>query len=199
MVRAALLLVSLLASGCGIELEEGGRLKPLESTTVTEDLRSARPLPAGAVPTTAQLRDESFETGVGREGHLTSFPVDVTAGMVARGRERFSIYCAPCHGTEGEGEGPVVSRGFPESESLKTPRLSAMPPGYFVHVIDQGFGRMPSYDSIDGADRWAITAFIFSLQNRDATLMKEAVHDQPGVSGAEDGPPIGPPARGQGE
>lgn len=165
-MRVVLLLVSLLAAGCGIELEEGGRLKPYESTTVTDDLRSARMLPAGAVPTTAELRDESLKTGFGRDGFFAEMPSPVSAELVERGKERFLIYCAPCHGADGEGKGTVVSRGFPEPESLKTARLGAMPPGYFVRVIDRGFGSMPSYDTIDGSDRWAIAAFILRLQDR---------------------------------
>lgn len=174
-MRGTLLVVSLLAAGCGVELEEGGRLKPYESTTVTDDLRSARPLPAGVVPTTAEPGDESVETGVDRDGFLSEFPVGLSTQLIERGRERFLIYCAPCHGAEGRGDGAVVSRGFPEPESLQSARLRAMPPGYFVHVIDQGFGRMPSYDTIDGSDRWAIAAVILLLQDRDPTAPDEAI------------------------
>lgn len=166
-MRAALLLFSLLSSACGYELEEGARLKPLESTTAVADRGSARPLPEGAIPFDAELRSASFERGIGEGGFVTTFPMAVSSALLQRGEERFSIHCTPCHGADGEGRGPVVSRGFPVADSLKSVRLRTVPPGYVVNVITEGFGAMPSYEHIRPADRWAIAAFIMNLQGRD--------------------------------
>jgi mono/diheme cytochrome c family protein len=89
-----------------------------------------------------------------------------------RGRERFDIYCAVCHGRTGQGRGIVVERGFPAPPSLDIERLRRQPPGYFFHVITRGYGVMYSYaNRVDPDDRWAIAAYIRALQlSHHATL-----------------------------
>jgi len=87
------------------------------------------------------------------------------AALLARGRERFGIYCAVCHDASGHGRGVVPSRGFPQPPSLHEPRLRLAPSSYFVDVITNGHGVMYSYaDRVTPADRWAIAAYIRALQ-----------------------------------
>jgi mono/diheme cytochrome c family protein len=82
-----------------------------------------------------------------------------------RGRERYNIYCSPCHSQLGDGNGMIVQRGFSRPPSFHEPRLVDAPPGHFFHVITNGYGAMYSYASrIEPDDRWAIVAYIRALQ-----------------------------------
>jgi mono/diheme cytochrome c family protein len=92
-------------------------------------------------------------------------PPPATAALLARGRERFGIYCAPCHGYDGYGEGIVVARGFPHPPSFHQNRLRSAPPKLFFDTITNGYGAMYSYaDRVEPQDRWAIVAYIRALQ-----------------------------------
>ena len=82
-----------------------------------------------------------------------------------RGRERYDIYCSPCHGLTGEGDGMVVQRGYRRPPSFNVDRLRQAPPGHVYDVITNGFGAMPDYAAqIPVRDRWAIAAYIRALQ-----------------------------------
>jgi mono/diheme cytochrome c family protein len=82
-----------------------------------------------------------------------------------RGRERFEIYCSPCHGRTGLGDGMVVRRGYRRPPPFDLDRLRAAPVGHFFDVMTNGFGAMPDYAAqIKPADRWAIVAYIRALQ-----------------------------------
>lgn len=96
---------------------------------------------------------------------------EVTLALLERGRERYTIYCAPCHSAVGDGRGMIVQRGFPPPPSYHTDRLRAAPPQHFFDIITQGYGAMYSYaDRVPPRDRWAIAAYIRALQrSRDAT------------------------------
>jgi mono/diheme cytochrome c family protein len=96
----------------------------------------------------------------------------LTPQLLARGQERFHIYCAVCHGRTGKGNGEVVRRGFPAPPSYHLPRLRKAPIGHFYDVITNGYGAMYSYATrVEPADRWAIAAYIRALQlSYDAKL-----------------------------
>jgi mono/diheme cytochrome c family protein len=96
----------------------------------------------------------------------------VTAALLKRGRERFDIYCSPCHGLDGRGDGMVVTRGFPRPPSYFEPRLLAAPATTFYDAITKGYGVMYSYAArVEPRDRWAIVAYIRALQQaKRATL-----------------------------
>lgn len=104
--------------------------------------------------------------------YFDTLPFPVTADVMRRGRERFDIYCAACHGLLGNGEGMVVKRGLRQPPSYHIDRLRQAPAGYFFDVITNGFGVMPDYaDKIRAEDRWAIIAYIRALQlSQHATL-----------------------------
>ena len=92
-------------------------------------------------------------------------PFPVTRDVLDRGRQRFDIYCAPCHSRLGDGGGIVVQRGFRPPPSYHTDRLRKAPLGYFFEVMTYGFGAMPEYASqVPARDRWCIVAYIRALQ-----------------------------------
>lgn len=96
---------------------------------------------------------------------LTHPPPPVTLALLRRGRERFEIYCAPCHGYDGSGDGMIVQRGFPHPPSYHSERLREAPIQHFYDVITNGYGVMFSYAArVSPPDRWAIVAYIRALQ-----------------------------------
>ena len=94
------------------------------------------------------------------------------AQLLARGQERYGIYCSPCHGLSGNGDGMIVRRGFPAPPSYHSARLRAAPAKHFFDVITNGYGVMYSYAArVEPRDRWAIVAYIRALQeSRNAKL-----------------------------
>ncbi len=103
------------------------------------------------------------------------FPIAVTADVLSRGRERFDIYCSPCHDRTGSGHGMVVRRGFKQPPSLHVERLVQAAPGHFFDVMTNGFGAMPDYRSaVPVADRWAIVAYIRALQRSQRATLADA-------------------------
>jgi mono/diheme cytochrome c family protein len=143
------------------------RYKPLDSSTFFADGRSARPPVPGTVARGADgLRaDELLYTGKVGGTPSDAYPYPVTAAVLLRGQERYTIYCSPCHGATGAGDGMIVQRGFRRPASLADERLRAAPAGYFVDVITNGFGAMADYAAqVSPRDRWAIAAYVRALQ-----------------------------------
>ncbi len=107
---------------------------------------------------------------------LEYIPLQVTKEVIKRGQERFNIYCTPCHGKAGDGNGMIALRGLALRRppgNYHTDRLRKMPVGHFYDVITNGYGSMYSYASRiqDPKDRWAIVAYIRALQySRNAPL-----------------------------
>jgi len=169
--RPALLLGLLALAGCerGLhQMYDQPRYTPLAPSTLFADGNSARPQAAGTVPAAAGALAAASS---GRAGTLAggevpqARPLPVTAGLLARGRERFGIYCAPCHGAAGDGQGMIVQRGFPAPPSYHSERLREAPDRHFYEVISDGYGAMYGYaDRITPDDRWAIIAYIRALQ-----------------------------------
>ncbi len=103
---------------------------------------------------------------------VTTFPFKIDAAVMERGRERYDIFCSPCHGTTGLGNGMVIQRGFKTpAASHHIERLRLAPLGYWFDVITNGFGLMYGYAAqIPVHDRWAIIAYVRALQlSRNAT------------------------------
>ncbi|HJT06952.1 MAG TPA: cytochrome c, partial [Stellaceae bacterium] len=99
-------------------------------------------------------------------------PFPATAQVLERGQQRFNVYCSPCHGEAGDGNGMIVQRGFPRPPSYHIDRLRQAPSQHFYDVISNGYGAMYSYAArVAPADRWAIVAYIRALQaSQNATL-----------------------------
>ena len=145
---------------------------PLRESTFFNDERSARPLVEGTVARGHLRDDELLYTGKERGEDATVFPFHVDAAVMARGQERFNIYCAPCHGRTGQGDGMIVRRGYRRPPSLHQDRLRNAPAGHFFDVVTNGFGAMPDYAAqVRAEDRWAIIAYVRALQlSEHATL-----------------------------
>jgi mono/diheme cytochrome c family protein len=172
--RAVMMTVATIAlAGCRQDMHDQPRFKPLAESDFYADLRSARTPVEGTVARGQLHQDTYFYTGrIGNNpGDFLPFPV--SEEVLARGRERFNIFCAPCHSRLGDGNGFVPSRGFPRKPpSYHSERLRKAPLGYFFDVMSNGFGIMPDYASqIPPRDRWCIIAYIRALQlSQDATM-----------------------------
>jgi mono/diheme cytochrome c family protein len=141
------------------------KYQPLEGSQFFADQRASRPVPPDTVARGQLNVDEQFYTGKVGGKFADTFPMTVTRAMLDRGRERYEIYCSPCHDRTGSGRGMIVQRGFPRAASYHEPRLREAPPGYFFNAMTNGFGVMPSYATqIPADDRWAIVAYIRALQ-----------------------------------
>jgi hypothetical protein len=155
-----------LTTACRLDMQVQPRQNPLSRSDFYTDQRSERPPVEGTVAR-GQLREDTyFYTGkIGNNpGDVMPFPV--TKEILVRGRERFNIFCAPCHSRVGDGNGFVPSRGFARKPpSFHIARLQKAPLGYFYDVITEGFGIMPDYASqIPPRDRWDIVAYVRALQ-----------------------------------
>jgi mono/diheme cytochrome c family protein len=170
---AALVGVLLVLSACRLDMHVQPKYKPLAATDFFGDGRSARPVVEGTVAR-GQLRlDEQLYTGKVNGQLATTFPFAITRQDLERGRERYNIYCTPCHDATGTGRGVIVMRGFPEPPpSYHIDRLREAPVGHFFDVITNGLGGMYSYASrVTPEDRWRIVAYVRALQlSQSATL-----------------------------
>lgn len=157
---------ALLVCGCRRDMQDQPKYKPLARSRFFTDERSARPIPPGTIARDELDDIDSVHTGWASNGtFLEQIPVPVTRASLERGRERFNIYCSPCHGRLGDGNGMIAKRGFKWPANLHTDRLRAAPPGYVFQVISNGYGAMPDYgEQIDVQDRWAIVEYIHALQ-----------------------------------
>jgi mono/diheme cytochrome c family protein len=142
------------------------KLQPDEPTNLFANGTSSQ-VPVQDTVAQGFLRDDpELFTGKDAKGNdVTQFPFSITKQDMARGQERFNIYCAPCHGQLGNGEGVVVQRGFVQPPTFHQDRLRNAPVGHFYDVITNGLAPMPSYaNQIPPRDRWEIIAYIRALQ-----------------------------------
>ncbi len=166
---------TLVACGTGLSWQEMARqprYEPFEQSDFFPDGQSARPAVPGTMPRGLVQDDELLFTGKVGAADATVLPMPVDLELLERGQERFNIYCSPCHGQTGYGNGLVVQRGFSAPPSFHVDRLRAAPVGHYFNVITNGFGAMPSYgDEVQVRDRWAIIAYIRALQlSQNATI-----------------------------
>ncbi len=152
---------ALLLTGCDLSMTEQPKYAPESPSKFWANGTSARPIPAFTVAQGDLAREEAAKN-----------PPEVTLALLARGQQRFGMFCAPCHGVSGYGDGMVVQRGFPHPPSFYSQRLLAADVRHFYNVQTKGFGVMYAYaDRISEEDRWAIAAYIRALQvSQHATL-----------------------------
>ena len=159
------LLAVLGLAGCRQDMHDQPRFIPYRQSDFFTDLRSERPPVDGTVARGQQHENAYLYTGKMGNNPGDYMPFSVTPEVLARGRERFNIYCTPCHSRLGDGNGMIVQRGYKRPPSYHTERLRKAPLGYFFDVMTNGFGAMPDYASqIPVNDRWAIVAYIRALQ-----------------------------------
>lgn len=189
---ALALVVAASASACRQDMHDAAKYEPLERSAFFKDQRASRQLLPGTMARGQLKEDKLLFTGKNGDAISDTFPFPVTAGVLARGRERFNIYCTPCHSRVGDGNGMIVQRGYKRPPSFHDDRLRAMVPGYFFTVMTNGFGVMPSYSlQVNAEDRWAIAAYIKALQIshnasvEDLTAEERVRLDQPQPQSAE--------------
>jgi mono/diheme cytochrome c family protein len=155
------------------------RYKPLAASEFFSDHRSARPEVEGTIAR-GQLRiDEARYTGKIAGEDINEFPIPITKADIERGQARFNVYCTPCHGRLGDGNGMVVMRGFRQPPSYFSQRLMDAPVGHFYDVISNGFGSMASYASrVTPDDRWRVIAYIRALQFSESAKLSDVPADQ---------------------
>jgi hypothetical protein len=165
---------ALSVAGCRQDMHDQPKVEPLERSSFFPDNRAARPLPANTVARGQLALDEHLATGKLRGEFADTFPVEVTRALLERGRERYDIYCSPCHDRTGSGRGMIVERGYPRPRSFHEERLREAPPGYFFSAATNGFGVMPSYATqVPVLDRWAIVAYVRALQLSQHASLEE--------------------------
>jgi mono/diheme cytochrome c family protein len=151
--------------GCRQDMHDQPKYRGLRASAFFADGSSARPLVEGTVARGTLQEDEAFFTGKVNNVTVKDLPFAVDAALINRGQERFNIYCSPCHGRTGAGNGMVVQRGYRQPPSYHIDRLRQADAGYFFDVITNGFGVMPDYRAqVAPRDRWAIVAYIRALQ-----------------------------------
>jgi mono/diheme cytochrome c family protein len=162
-------------SACRRDMQDQPKYIPLRESTFFADARSARPLVAGTVARGHLQDDTLLYAGKVGGADATMFPFAVDAQRLARGRERFDIYCSPCHGRTGNGDGMIVRRGYKRPPTYHDDRLRQSPVGHYFDVITNGFGAMPDYAvQLTAEDRWAVIAYIRALQLSEHASLTDA-------------------------
>jgi mono/diheme cytochrome c family protein len=150
----AVMALTLPLAACGLSMTQQRKYTTYAPSDLWPNGTSAQQLPEHVVAQGAEKRHEEE----------TRRP-PVTMALLERGRQRFDIFCSPCHGLAGDGDGIIVAHGFPPPPSYHIPRLLAAPAQHFYDVITDGYGVMYSYrDRVAPRDRWAIAAYIRALQ-----------------------------------
>ena len=168
-----------LFAGCRQQMADQPRYEPLVRSTFFDDGRAARPLEEGTVARGQLRNDRHLYTGKEGDKLVDTFPFAVTLERLARGQERYDIFCSPCHDRVGNGQGMIVRRGYRAPESFHIDRLRQAPAGYFFDVMTNGFGVMPDYaQQVHPEDRWAIVAYIRALQLSQYATLADVPKDQ---------------------
>jgi mono/diheme cytochrome c family protein len=176
--RLCAILICVAFAACRQDMHDQPKYKPYRPSSIFEDGTSARPIVENTVPR-GLLRDDPSgqkaapdQMRAARMSDVTEFPFVITQEALDRGQERFNIFCSPCHGRLGDGDGMIARRGFRRPPSFHIDRLREAPLGHFFDVITNGFGAMPDYASqVPPDDRWKIIAYIRALQlSQRATL-----------------------------
>jgi mono/diheme cytochrome c family protein len=201
------------ALGCRQDMHDQPKYKAFRRSDFFGDERSARPLVEDTVARGQLREDATYFTGKQGGTPVEVLPVAVTPDLLRRGQERFTIYCTPCHGQTGRGDGMVVQRGYRRPPSFHIDRLRNEKAGYFYDVMTSGFGAMPDYATqVAPPDRWAIVAYVRALQLSENARLEDVppehraelasapvippttVVTTPGVTAPEPGlpPPVSP-------
>ena len=185
-------------AACGSNMRYQAKCLPGRPTTAFDDGSCEQQLPPNTVAR-AYVRDffvqQAGGTPTSSYGALNAgngpppadIPFPVTRQVLDVGRNRYNIFCAPCHGIAGYGNGMIVQRGFPPPPSFHSPQLRQVPPGFIYDVITNGFGIMYSYAyRVPPEERWAIAAYIKALQlSQNASLSDVPPEQRQNMQGAQ--------------
>lgn len=205
----AIIGITLAGVGCRYDMQDQPRYKAYKESDFFSDKRASRDLPEGTVARGLLHANKALYTGKKENANLNApvqtttdasgntlvssfpndieeFPVPVTKELIDRGEQRYKVFCIVCHGPVGSGDGMIVRRGFSKPPTYHDDRLRNAPVGHFFDVMTNGWGKMNSYASqIPVADRWAIVAYIRTLQasqNPNASAMKPSTTTTPATS-----------------
>lgn len=176
-----------LLTSCAMEMYDQPRYEPLEKSSLAGSPLSARPQLANTVNRSQPELDQHLTSGQLNGELAPTFPFTVTLEVLQRGQERYNIFCGPCHGALGDGQGIVVEYGLEAPPSFHTPEMRDERPGFYFDVISRGTRVMPSYASrILPADRWAIIAYIRALQlSQNSDLSNVPAQEVPNLDNTE--------------
>jgi mono/diheme cytochrome c family protein len=177
----------LLLAACRQDMHDQPRYEPLQTSSFFADGRASRPIPVGTVARDDVVTPGVLQTG-DRNGDFSDvIPVKLDLALLKRGQERYDIYCVPCHGYLGDGDGMISRRGVRVPANLNSDRIRQAPPGYIFQVITKGYGAMGDYaDQIPSdTDRWAIVAYVRALElSQNATVDQVPAADRAKLEGA---------------
>jgi mono/diheme cytochrome c family protein len=172
----------LVAAGCRQDMHDAPRYEAFEASSTFADNRASRSAPVGTVARGWLREDEALYTGKIAGVPVDEFPFAIGREELARGQQRFNIYCTPCHGRLGDGNGMVVQRGLRQAASYHQDRLRQEKNGYFFDVITNGFGAMQGYaEQIPVRDRWLIVAYVRTLQLSQHASVNDVPADRRGA------------------
>jgi mono/diheme cytochrome c family protein len=195
----------LFVTGCRQDMHDAPRFEAYEATDLFSDGRAARLPPPGTVARGLLREDETLYTGKENGAPVDRIPFALSHADLRRGQERYRVYCTPCHGELGDGNGMVVQRGLRQAASYHQDRLRQERIGYFFDVITNGFGAMQGYaEQVPARDRWLIAAYVRALQYSQAASVNDVPADrrsQLDASAPAPATPAGtpPPASGAGQ
>jgi mono/diheme cytochrome c family protein len=154
-------------AGCRQDMHDQPKFFPQRGTSFYADGRSVRPQVENTVARNQLHEDSYFFTGLvnGKEGDGVPAELTLNTEMMARGQERYNVYCTPCHSRVGNGDGMIVQRGYRPAGDFHTERLRNAPLGQFFAVMSNGYGAMPDYAAqLTPEDRWAVAVYVRALQ-----------------------------------
>jgi len=173
--------VLFMCAACRQDMHDQPKYTAYKPSDFFADGRSARPLIEGTIAQGHLNEDELLHTGRSGTQPAAMFPFAVDDALMRRGRERYDIFCSPCHGLTGDGDGMVVQRGYRRPPSFHVDRLREAPAGHLFDVITNGFGAMPDYAAqIPVRDRWAIAAYMRALQLSQNAAVAQLTPDAQG-------------------
>lgn len=177
----AVMAVVVLAS-CRQDMHDAPRYEAFEASSTFADKRASRTPPAGTVARGWLRDDDALYTGKIAGQTVDQYPFPIGREELVRGQQRFNIYCTPCHGRLGDGNGMVVQRGLRQAASYHQDRLRDEKLGYFYDVITNGFGAMQGYaEQIPVRDRWLIVAYVRTLQLSQHASVNDVPADRRGA------------------
>ena len=169
------------------------KFRGFRMTSFYPDKRSVRPVVEDTVARGQLRENDAFYTGKADGKPVATLPVPLTAELLARGQQRYDIFCSPCHDRTGGGLGMIVRRGYRRPNSFHIDRLRESPVGYFYDVMSNGFGAMSDYaGQIEPADRWAIAAYIRALQLSQHSPLSDVPETERAALAAMPAPTPGP-------
>jgi mono/diheme cytochrome c family protein len=176
-----LVLALVAAAACRQDMHDAPRYEAYEASPFFADGRASRNPPVGTIARGWLRDDEALYTGKVNGEFVDVFPFAISHDDIRRGQERFNIYCSPCHGRLGDGNGMVVQRGLRQAATYHQDRLRQERVGYFFDVVTNGFGAMQGYaEQVPVRDRWLIIAYVRALQLSQYATVADVPPDQRG-------------------